>query len=297
MTSCDNLEATLAESIRQAQIQRGAMTGLGGASSQLPAPLATAIATAATHTGNRSRVPDELVRALNAPLPPEALKPHPTKEYLSSVKAIYVIERMNDVFGVGGWTYRTDVIEQGQPTQVPDKDRAGQTKEKPGMVVVRVVLRVPEFGVRLEQFGGSDNADRGDAFKGAVTDALTKICSYLGIAMDVYKGYGPTKTNPHPKPAPATRAPIVTPPPPIRELRIVPDLPQLPRKPWSNKGECKRAFLKLRDQLGSVVFEEELGRFSLSTADITTVNFKSGMQAAEAFQSLILCAERQLGVQ
>ncbi len=77
-----------------------------------------------------------------------------------------------------------------------------------------------------------------------------------------------------------------------RELRIVPDA-----KPWTNKGECKRAFLALRAKLGSVVFEEELGRFFLTDADIQTGNFKSGLHAAEAFQALIACAEAKLGVQ
>lgn len=40
---------------------------------------------------------------LKSPLPAEAIKQHPTKTYLSSIKAIYVTERMNDVFGVGQW--------------------------------------------------------------------------------------------------------------------------------------------------------------------------------------------------
>ena len=32
------------------------------------------------------------------------------------------------------------------------------------------------------------NFDLGDAYKGATTDALTKIGSYMGVAIDVYKG-------------------------------------------------------------------------------------------------------------
>ena len=35
---------------------------------------------------------------IKKPLPPEAVKPHPTKTYLSSIKAIYVTERLNEVF-------------------------------------------------------------------------------------------------------------------------------------------------------------------------------------------------------
>ena len=163
--------------------------GMGEAVSSAPQVLPD------TQHGSRA-VPAELVRALNAPLPAEAIKPHPTKDYLSSVKAIYVIERLNEVFGIGGWTYRTSVTEQGTPTLVPDDRKPGVMKEKPGMIVMHVVFQVPAYGIRLEQYGGSDNPDRGDAYKGAVTDALSKCASYLGIAMDVYKGGGPTKQNP-----------------------------------------------------------------------------------------------------
>jgi len=35
---------------------------------------------------------------IKKPLPPEAVTQHPTKTYLSSIKAIYVTERLNEVF-------------------------------------------------------------------------------------------------------------------------------------------------------------------------------------------------------
>ncbi len=35
---------------------------------------------------------------LKEPLPQEAVTQHPTKTYLSSIKAIYVTERFNEVF-------------------------------------------------------------------------------------------------------------------------------------------------------------------------------------------------------
>jgi hypothetical protein len=141
----------------------------------------------ASLTPNVTPLPAHLAEQLCAPLPPEAITPHPSKSYLSSIKNIYAIERLNQVFGIGGWTFRADVIEH-------DKQ----------MVVVKVTFLVEQYGILLEQFGGNDNEDRGDAFKGAVTDALSKISSYLGIGMEVYKGHGPTKQNPRrtaPKPA------------------------------------------------------------------------------------------------
>jgi hypothetical protein len=128
---------------------------------------------------------DEQLKLLKSALAPEAITKHPTKTYLSSIKAIYVTERLNDVFGVGAWQIKTNHI---------------TTTEK-GMVVVKVELSIPEYGIYYESFGGNDNGgdssknfDLGDAFKGATTDAITKIGSYLGIGIDVFKGKTPVAT-------------------------------------------------------------------------------------------------------
>lgn len=124
---------------------------------------------------------EEQLKAIKQPLPKEAVSPHPTKTYLSTIKAIYVIERFNDVFGVGKWTLKNEIIDAG-----------------PKMVVVETTFSVPEYGIILPAYGGNDNVDRGDAYKGAVTDAITKIGSYLGIGMDVFKGLA---DKPNAKPA------------------------------------------------------------------------------------------------
>lgn len=130
-----------------------------------------------------NKITDEMRNQLRAPLPPEAVKPHPTKTYLSSIKAIYVTERLNDVFGIGAWTLKVEVVERADG----------------GTVVVKDILEITEYGIYLESYGGNDNGgensknfDLGDAYKGASTDALTKICSYLEIGIDVFKG----KSNP-----------------------------------------------------------------------------------------------------
>ena len=115
------------------------------------------------------KLSDEQVKKLRERLPDVALKPHPSKSYLTTINPAYVLERLNEVFGTGGWTIRHDVIEQ-------DK-----------MVVLHAVFEVPELGIRIEGYGGNDNPDRGDAYKGAATDALTKIASYLGIGLHVWK--------------------------------------------------------------------------------------------------------------
>ena len=105
------------------------------------------------------------------PLPAEAVTPHPTKTYLSSIKAIYVTERLNEVFGTGAWRVEVEKVDQNAK-----------------MIVVKVKFSIPEYGIEYECYGGNDNADLGDAYKGATTDALTKIGSWLGIGGEVFKG-------------------------------------------------------------------------------------------------------------
>ena len=115
-------------------------------------------------------LPPELIAKLREPLPPEAVSPNPQKPGLSVIKVIYVVERLNEVFGLNGWRVVNEVVENGR------------------MVVVKAALKVPKYNIHIEQYGGNDNPDRGDAYKGACTDALSKCASYLGIGMDVYKG-------------------------------------------------------------------------------------------------------------
>ena len=118
-------------------------------------------------------LPEDLKKKLKEPLPREAVSPNPQKPGLSVIKVIYIVERLNDVFGLNGWQVCNEIVETGK------------------MVVVRATLSIPRYGIAVEQFGGNDNPDRGDAYKGACTDALSKCASYLGIGMDVYKGlYG-----------------------------------------------------------------------------------------------------------
>jgi len=130
----------------------------------------------------------EMRNALKRPLPQEAVKQHPTRTFLSTIKPIYVTERLNDVFGLGSRQLKVNHI----------------TTTDKGMVVVKVEFSIPEYGVYYECFGGNDNGgensknfDLGDAYKGATTDAITKIGSYLEIGIDVFKGNGNGSQNGH----------------------------------------------------------------------------------------------------
>ena len=128
----------------------------------------------------------EQVAMLNEPLPAKALKQHPTKAFLTTINSIYVTERLNKVFGVGAWRVKPELQEADGK-----------------MVVVKTTLTIPEYGIEYECYGGNDNADRGDAYKGAVTDAITKIGSWLGIGAEVWKNEAGKQTAPRQQPAQA----------------------------------------------------------------------------------------------
>lgn len=173
----------------------------------------------------------EQLRQLSLPLPAEAVTPHPTKKFLSSIKSIYVTERLNEVFGVGRWRIETDVVEKQER-----------------MVVVKLKFTIPDYGIYYECYGGNDNPDLGDAYKGATTDAITKVASWLGIGADVFKGkYTNAKFQvaaQNTKPAqPATPDPIAAAAPvqPAPKKRITADMLNDPIlrdqfMRWAHKG-------------------------------------------------------------
>lgn len=120
---------------------------------------------------------------LKAPLPNWAVKPHPTKTNMSTIHPMAIIDRLNEVFGIGGWNFKTDFISCTPAVQ--------QTKKGERNVFIATVKGRLEIGETIiEQFGGNTNDDAGDTLKGSATDALTKIASYLGIGAEIYKGHG-----------------------------------------------------------------------------------------------------------
>lgn len=127
----------------------------------------------------------DLRKKLSAPLPKEAIKRHPSKTFLSTIKQMYVIERLNDVFGVCGWNFEHEIISDTEAE-----------------VIVRGRITLPEGKFTPFQYGGHKKGgkgyDPGDAHKSAATDCLTKCASYLEIGIDVFKGNAdktPVSTN------------------------------------------------------------------------------------------------------
>lgn len=127
----------------------------------------------------------EQINQLQAPLPAWAVKPHPTKTGMSAIHPMAIIDRLNEVFGLGVWQFTTEFISCEERTQ---KTKNGDRQVF--MSAVKGRLEIPSCNVILEQYGGSTNDDKGDALKGGGTDSLTKIASYLGIGAEIYKGKG-----------------------------------------------------------------------------------------------------------
>lgn len=111
----------------------------------------------------------EIEAALNDPLPSEALAPDPATG-LTNIVSAFEIERLNQVYGVSGWTTQSEIV---------NLDR-----EK-GEIAVYMTFRAGDTVKRA--YGGNDHWRLGDALKSADTDALGKICYQLGIGLDIYK--------------------------------------------------------------------------------------------------------------
>lgn len=138
-------------------------------------------------------LPEDIREQLRAPLPGEAITKHPTKTFLSTIKAIYVVERLNDVFGVGGWHLSTQI-----------------EKETPDYVLASGYIRIPEFDIITpKQYGGhkttGTNTELADGYKSAVTDVQSKCASYLEVGIDVFKGKVKMPFNGQIKPPEATK--------------------------------------------------------------------------------------------
>jgi hypothetical protein len=133
----------------------------------------------------RKKLSEQQLLLIKKPLPKEAVAAHPSRSNLSTIKAIYVTERLNDVFGVGEWTIRTELI---APIMEKTKTTNAGKERTEYTAILKTVFEITDYGIYYESIASSVNDDPGDACKGATTDAITKICSYIGIGIDVFKG-------------------------------------------------------------------------------------------------------------
>lgn len=152
-------------------------------------------------------IPLEMRQRLEAALPQGAVTIGGAGRGLSSIRPIFVTERLNDVFGMGGWQYRVtnSVVYNGKETgQCAKQQKNMVLEDQVNHVVVfgELIVYAHAFGsddadLVFPSMGGSTNADIGDMFKGALSDGLTKAAAtYLGIGSYVYKNQpAPSERN------------------------------------------------------------------------------------------------------
>lgn len=139
------------------------------------------------------KLTDEQIEKLAKALPSWAVKQHPTKKNMSAIHPMAIIDRLNEVFGVTGWTFTTEFLAcnptKQQVKEYVDGRATGNMRER-DVFTAYVKGRLEIEDCVIEQYGGNTNDDAGDTLKGSATDALTKIASYLGIGAEIYKGHG-----------------------------------------------------------------------------------------------------------
>lgn len=151
-----------------------------------------------------SIINEEIRSALRKPFPAEAVKQHPTKPFLSTIKAIYIIERLNDIFGMGNWECEHEIINDSE-NYVAGKGR--------------LFLKDYKFYTPY-QYGGhvktGKNTEPADGYKSMVTDIISKCASFLEIGIDVFKGKG---NNPNKQENPLIES-VLSPDPRSPKLRV-----------------------------------------------------------------------------
>lgn len=122
---------------------------------------------------------EELTARLSAELPEGALRGFDGNGNADIVYA-FQVERMNEVFGFGGWSSIPEILDKKQ-----FQTNGGTTKWE---VSVIVTLKIPRYGIVRRKPGACSMDVLDHALKGAVTSAEGKCFSTLGIAAAVYKG-------------------------------------------------------------------------------------------------------------
>lgn len=148
---------------------------------------------------NNERDESVVLRELMEQFPPEAVQKVSggwTGFKPVGIKAQYIIERLNDVFGIFGWDHHIAKGPDGN-LLIDIVDAKNKNGEQIKYAVCygtldiiqrdgngsNVIKSISSHGGMLIQSGNI-----GDAFKGAKTDSLGKCASYIGVAHEAYKG-------------------------------------------------------------------------------------------------------------
>lgn len=117
---------------------------------------------------------NEVYKKFLSDFPPEAYDEDNSRGFpLTTLKAQYIVERLNEVCGLDGWAL------------------TGEYKEiEEGVLYFgKLTINIDGKEIVRESVGFSkDKKNVGDSYKSARTEALSKAASYLGIGNDMFKG-------------------------------------------------------------------------------------------------------------
>lgn len=117
---------------------------------------------------------EEIYKGLSAEFTDEAYSVDSSRGFdLTSIKAQYLVERLNNVCGLDGWSH------------------SGAYESVEGGVIYKGILIVNDGmkGHQQEAVGFAViKRNVGDAYKGAKTDSLSKAGSLFGLGNSVFKG-------------------------------------------------------------------------------------------------------------
>jgi len=133
---------------------------------------------------------EELYRKLKEPFPPEAYAIDKSRggnknpaAWLTTIRAQYIIDRLNSVFGLGGWSMT------GELDTIRDENQRIISALFSGTLVAScndINIKIENIGYAEQSVAG--NRLGGDILKSARTDCLSKCASWIGVGDAVFKG-------------------------------------------------------------------------------------------------------------
>lgn len=122
----------------------------------------------------------DIYKSLKEPFPDEAIKQvRKGSANLDYIPVSEVVNRLNTVLGVGNWSYYVDWVHR----DATDPDFVIASVKLEGTIEGVFFSRAGLGGQKINRKSSGDIVDLGDDFKGAVSDALKKAASTLGVGL------------------------------------------------------------------------------------------------------------------
>lgn len=152
----------------------------------------------------------DLYAELSAPLDPAAYEPFEDGSGWTGIKPAYRTERLNKVLGPDGWEQSEPVIISLEIFRdVHNKTFCDGNGAPIWEAVVKRWVKIHALKKTYYGQGGYKNSDRGNAIKGAATDATGNALKDL-IGVEVFKGLKNGNGSGNAAPAPAEGSKVVT---------------------------------------------------------------------------------------